>query len=86
LAVVSHRLDSSLWPFIGFVGPEITGLRWGEVAGLRVGSVDLLRGELRVIEQRTRDVEDDEVTAEPKSSAGVRTLSVPLAVYAQAVT
>jgi integrase len=55
----------------------LTGLRWGEVAGLRVGSLDLLRGELRVVEQRTRDLEGDGVTAEPKSAAGVRTLSIP---------
>jgi integrase len=55
----------------------LTGMRWGEVAGLRVGSVDLLRGELRVIEQRTRDLDGDGVTAEPKSDAGVRALSIP---------
>ncbi|MBO0691611.1 MAG: site-specific integrase [Acidimicrobiaceae bacterium] len=55
----------------------ITGLRWGEVAGLRVGSVDVMRSELKVIEQRTRDLEGDRVTAQPKSKAGVRTLSIP---------
>jgi integrase len=60
----------------------ITGLRWGEVTGLRVGSVDLLRGELKVVEQRTRDLEGDEVTAEPKSAAGVGTLSVPASLVA----
>jgi integrase len=54
----------------------LTGLRWGEVAGLRVGSVDLLRGELRVVEQRTRDLLGEGVTDEPKSRAGVRPLGI----------
>jgi integrase len=66
----------------------LTGLRWGEVAGIRVAAVDLLRGELKVVEQRTRDLDgddvtpDDDVTAEPKSAAGVRTLSIPGALAA----
>jgi integrase len=73
------RLADELGPSAGMMmwTAVLTGLRWGEVAGLRVGSVDLLRGELRVIEQRTRDLAGDDVTAEPKSSAGVRTLSIP---------
>ena len=58
----------------------LTGLRWGEVAGLRVGSVDLLRSELRVIEQRTRDLGGDSITAEPKSESGVRSLKIPAAL------
>ena len=66
----------------------LTGLRWGEVAGIRVAAVDLLRGELKVVEQRKRDLDgddvtpDDDVTAEPKSAAGVRTLSIPGALVA----
>lgn len=55
----------------------LLGLRWGEVAGLRVGSVDLLRGELSVTEQRTRDLGDDGETAQPKSAAGRRTMAIP---------
>ena len=54
----------------------LTGLRWGEVAGLRVGSVDLLRGELQVVEQRTRDLPGEDVNDEPKSRAGVRPLGI----------
>jgi integrase len=60
----------------------LTGLRWGEVAGLRVGSLDLLHHELRVVEQRTRDLDGDDITAQPKSAAGVRTLSIPAALAA----
>jgi integrase len=44
--------------------------------------VDLLRGELRVIEQRTRDLEGEGVTAEPKSEAGVRPLRLDPALVA----
>jgi integrase len=58
----------------------LTGLRWGEVAGLRVGSVDLLRGQLRVVEQRTRDLLGEGVTDEPKSRAGVRPLGIETAL------
>jgi integrase len=55
----------------------ITGLRWGEVAGLRVGSLDLLRHEVHVMEARTRDLKGDGITAAPKSQAGVRSLNIP---------
>ena len=54
----------------------LTGLRWAEVAGLRVSSVQLLHGNLFVTEQRTRDLDDDDVTAEPKSEAGIRPLAI----------
>jgi integrase len=64
--------DYALMMWIG----ALTGLRWGEVAGLRVGSVDLLLRELAVVEQRTRDLEDDDVTGTPKSAAGRRSLRV----------
>jgi len=54
----------------------LTGLRWAEVAGLRVGSAQLLQGNLFITEQRTRDLDDDDVTAEPKSEAGIRPLAI----------
>jgi integrase len=67
LAVLAEELGPyGLMMWIGV----LTGLRWAEVAGLRVGSVDLLRGELRVVEQRTRDLLGEGVTDEPKSRAG----------------
>ena len=55
----------------------VLGLRWGEVVGLRVGRLDLLRGELTVAEQQTRGRGGAPVTGPPKSNAGRRTLSVP---------
>jgi integrase len=52
------------------------GLRWGEVAGLRVGDLDLLKGALRVSEQRPAHGPP----GPPKSSAGRRWLSLPAAL------
>ena len=52
------------------------GLRWGEVAGLKVGSVDLLRGALAVSE--TVGEADGRIhTGPPKSAAGRRKLPLP---------
>jgi integrase len=52
-----------------------SGLRWGEVAALRVGSVDLMRGRLRVVEA-VSDVSGRMVFGEPKSHQS-RTVPVP---------
>jgi integrase len=51
----------------------LLGLRWGEVAGLRVGDLDLLRGTLKVSEQRPAHGPP----GAPKSRAGRRSLSLP---------
>jgi integrase len=53
------------------------GLRWGEVAGLRVGSFDLLRRTMTVSEQISRGKGGRRLVAEPKSDAGHRTLTIP---------
>ncbi len=55
----------------------VLGLRWGEVAGLRVGRVDLLRRTITVAEQVTRGVGGVGFASPPKSAAGRRTLSIP---------
>lgn len=55
----------------------VLGLRWGEVAGLRVGRLDLLRNELTIAEQQTRGRGGAPVSGPPKSAAGRRTLGVP---------
>jgi integrase len=52
-----------------------TGLRWAEVAGLRVRHVDLLRGRLKVVEQLV-DVRGTLVAGTPKSHAQ-RSVVVP---------
>jgi len=51
----------------------LLGLRWGEVAGLRLARLDLLRHELTIAEQLTRE----RTLGEPKSDAGRRVLTMP---------
>jgi integrase len=55
----------------------VLGLRWGEVAGLRVGRIDLLRRTVTVAEQVTRGAGGVGFVSPPKSAAGHRTLSIP---------
>lgn len=55
----------------------VLGLRWGEVAGLRVRALDFLGKTVTVAEQRTRGVRGVMVARQPKSDAGRRTLSAP---------
>jgi integrase len=55
----------------------VLGLRWGEIAGLRVGRVDFLAGTLTVAEQLTRGAGGRMVESAPKSEAGRRTFAVP---------
>ena len=52
------------------------GLRWGELAGLRVASVDLLRARIRVVEQLT-EAKGGVEWGPPKTKAGTRTVTVP---------
>jgi integrase len=56
------------------------GLRWGEVAALRVGRIDVLRGTLMVAEALTRHDGDGGPFGAPKSTAGIRTLTLPAAL------
>jgi integrase len=58
----------------------VLGLRWGEVAALRVGRVDLLKRTLTVAEASGRSSTGTPVLGPPKSDAGYRTLSVPAAL------
>jgi integrase len=55
----------------------VLGLRWGEVAGLRVGRVDVLRRTLTVAESLSRGRKGRSTVTAPKSEAGRRTLTVP---------
>ena len=54
----------------------LLGLRWGEVAGLRVGDLDLLGGTLTISQQRPAHGP----AGPPKSKAGERPLSMPAAL------
>ncbi len=60
-------------PYLG----AMLGLRWGEVAGIRVGRLDLLGRTLTVAEQLTRGPKGTTVFGPPKSTAGRRTLAIP---------
>jgi integrase len=53
-----------------------TGMRWGELAGLRRGNVDLLRRRLRVVETLT-EVHGRLVGGPPKSRRSIRVISLP---------
>jgi integrase len=64
---IDPRYQAMVW-----VG-AVLGLRWAEVAGLTVGSLDLLRNALTVNEQLGRDRQ----LGDPKSDAGKRQLSIP---------
>ena len=64
---IDPRYESMVW--LG----AVLGLRWAEVAGLTVGSLDLLRNSVTVTQQLDRDRQ----LGEPKSKAGRRQLSLP---------
>lgn len=55
----------------------VLGLRWGEVAGLRVGRIDLDDRVLVVAEQVTRGMGGRIYLDAPKSDAGRRALAMP---------
>ena len=55
----------------------VLGLRWGEVAGLCVHSLDFQSRTVTVSEQRTRGLRGRMITRPPKSDAGRRTLTAP---------
>ncbi|GAC1378604.1 MAG: hypothetical protein NVSMB4_08270 [Acidimicrobiales bacterium] len=54
----------------------MTGLRWGEVAGLRVRNLDILGRSITVAEQVTRGVKGRSAVGPPKSEASRRTLAI----------
>ena len=79
-----ERLADELGPDYGpmaYLG-VVLGLRWGECAGLRVGRLDFLRGEVAVLAQITRGPHGAPVEGAPKSAAGRRTLTAPPALMA----
>lgn len=55
----------------------VLGLRWGEVAALRVGNVDVLRKTVTIAEQVTRGMGGAGDIGPPKSAAARRTISIP---------
>jgi len=76
LARLAYSIAGEFAPMV-WLG-AVLGLRWGEVAGLRVGRVDLLRRTITVAEQVTRGAGGVGFVSPPKSAAGRRTLSIPV--------
>ncbi len=74
VAAITEKIDARYGPMV-WLG-AVLGLRWGEVAGLTVGSLDLLRGTVTVTEQLGRDRQ----LGPPKSAAGRRKVSLPKAL------
>jgi integrase len=64
---IDSRYECMVW--LG----AVLGLRWAEAAGLTVGSLDLLRNNVTVSQQVSRD----RTTGEPKSHAGRRQIAIP---------
>lgn len=54
----------------------VLGLRWGEVAGIRIGDIDFLRYAVNVVRQRTRGAKGRMIEQDPKTRARRRSLSV----------
>jgi integrase len=74
LAELASQMGAyALMPYLAVVLP----LRWGEIAGLRVGRIDFLRKTITVSRQRTRGVQGEMIEEDPKSDAGRRTLAAP---------
>jgi integrase len=77
LHVLADAMPDLYRPMVYVAG--VVGLRWSEVAGLRVGRLDFLRRTVTVAETLA-EVEGELMFAEPKSDASRRTVSVPAPV------
>lgn len=53
-----------------------SGMRWSELVGLRRAKVDLTRGKVRVTEQLIRLESGEWLRKEPKTAAGVRSITI----------
>ena len=72
-----EALAGAMGPYglMAHVGAQL-GLRWGEVAGLRVGRIDLLAQTVLIAEQVTRGTGGRVTVGPPKSMAGRRVLAL----------
>ncbi len=78
VAKLANAMDGRYAPMV-WIG-ALLGLRWGEVAALRIGDLDLLARTLTVTETVTRDEHGRPNLGPPKSEAGNRTMSLPQAL------
>jgi integrase len=75
LTELARALDP-MYSGMVYVG-AVLGMRWGEVAGLRIGRIDFEKRTLTVAEQVTRGKGGVTVVGAPKSDAGNRTMTIP---------
>ena len=80
---IADAIGEQYRPMVYLAG--VLGLRWSEVAGLRVGRVDLLRRTLTVTET-VAEADGVVATADVKSRASRRTLPLPPFLVAMLVT
>jgi integrase len=80
VAAIAVHVPDEYRPMI-WIGAAL-GLRWSEVAALRVGRLDLDAGRLTVAEGLTRGTGGRNVFGPPKSKLGTRTMFMPKAVVA----
>ena len=78
LARIVEAMDDRNRPMV-YLG-AVLGLRFSEVAALRVGRIDLVNGSVFVNETITRDAQGRPVSAGPKSAASRRTIALPPAL------
>ena len=72
------RLAASMGPHGPMVYLGAFGLRWGEIAGLRVSRLDFLRCAISVDSQVTRGLHGRMIESDPKTRAGRRpSLAIP---------
>ena len=80
IAAIAGAMESEDAPIV-WLG-AVLGLRWSEIAGLRVGRLDLLEHSLTVAEAVTRGTKGRLYHGEPKTQAGKRTVPMPSALSA----
>jgi integrase len=71
--LTTHLGDYALMAYLG----AVAGLRWGEVAGLRVSDLDILQCKIRIAQQVSRDKYGRSILSTPKTTAGIRTMGIP---------
>ncbi|MGH9044264.1 MAG: tyrosine-type recombinase/integrase [Acidimicrobiales bacterium] len=75
VAAIASKIDERFQLMVWLAA--MLGLRWVEVAGIRVGSVDLPGHTVTIAGAVVRDGHGRSVMGPPKTRAGVRTLSLP---------
>ena len=74
LKKIADRMAERYRPMVFLAG--VLGLRWSEVAALRVGRIDFLRSTI-IVAEAMPEVDGRPVPGKPKTKAGHRTLAVP---------